>query len=193
MTDKENQPLDTQQSIFDDGISLRIKSAREAKKLSQIDMHKITGLSRTVLINYEAGRHKPGAREIKLICDALQISPNYLIYGTEEPHKIEDGLAGKLLSMGEEAFMPLIVLVPILAGILDHEEKRTLLKLVEALIKAKSQDVYNDIMSVLNAIPKRSEIDTSQLHSVTELQKNPDLMKEYIEKIKTGISKVPRN
>lgn len=192
MTDKENQPLDTQQSIFDDGISLRIKSAREAKKLSQIDMHKITGLSRTVLINYEAGRHKPGAREIKLICDALQISPNYLIYGTEEPHKIEDGLAGKLLSMGEEAFMPLIVLVPILAGILDHEEKRTLLKLVEALIKAKSQDVYNDIMSILNVVPKRNEIDTGKITSVTELQKNPELMREYIDRIKSGISQVPR-
>ena len=192
MTDKENQPLDTQQSIFDDGISLRIKSAREAKKLSQIDMHKITGLSRTVLINYEAGRHKPGAREIKLICDAIQISPNYLIYGTEEPHKIEDGLAGKLLSMGEEAFMPLIVLVPILAGILDHEEKRTLLKLVEALIKAKSQDVYNDIMSILNVVPKRNEIDTGKITSVTELQKNPELMREYIDRIKSGISQVPR-
>src|SRR3546814_4572571 len=89
----------------DDGIGLRIKSAREARKLSQIDMHNRTGLSRTVLINYEAGRHKPSAREIKLICDALEISPNYLIYGTEEPHKKKEGLAHNVLAMGESAFL----------------------------------------------------------------------------------------
>lgn len=188
MTNKE-MPV---QTMLDDGISLRIKAAREAKNFSQIDMHNKTGLSRTVLINYEAGRHKPGSREIKLICDALQISPNYLIYGNEEPHKVEDGLAGRLLNMGEEAFMPLAVLVPIISAILDHEEKRTILKMVEALIKAKSHDAYNDIMSILNAVPKRSEIDTSKIPSNAELQKNPELMKEYFDTVKAGISQIPK-
>lgn len=191
MSDKDKKAKNTEPAI-EDGIGLRIKSVREARKLSLTDMHNKTGLSRTVLTNYEAGRHKPGSREIKLICDALQISPNYLIYGSEEPHKIEDGLAGRLLSMGEEAFMPLMILVPMIANILDHEEKRTLLKLVEALIKAKSQDVYNDIMSILNAVPKRNEIDFSKTPDPNELQKNPEIMREYIKQIEAGITNIPR-
>lgn len=74
MSDKDKKPNNTEPTI-EDGIGLRIKATREARKLSLTDMHNKTGLSRTVLTNYEAGRHKPGAREIKLICDALQISP----------------------------------------------------------------------------------------------------------------------
>jgi len=188
MTDKEKQL----QTTPDDGISLRIKSAREAKNLSQIDMHKRTGLSRTVLINYEAGRHKPGTRELKLICDALEVSPNYLIYGTEHPHKIEDGLADQILELGASAYPSLFILTPMIASILDHEEKRTLLKLVEALIKAKSHDLYRDIMSVVAKIPKPEQIDSSQIPTRTELQKNPELMKEYIENTKAIIQNITR-
>jgi transcriptional regulator with XRE-family HTH domain len=87
MTNNEKLLQENLKSISDNDIGLRIKAAREGLGFSQIDMHNKTGLSRTVLINYEAGRHKPSAREIKLICDALQISPNFLIYGTEPPHQ----------------------------------------------------------------------------------------------------------
>ena len=41
------------------------------------------GISRTAIIGYEQGTTKPGLREIKLLCEVLLISPNWLIYGTE--------------------------------------------------------------------------------------------------------------
>ena len=47
-----------------------------------IDQEK-RGISRTAIIGYEQGTSRPGLREIKLLCDVLRISPNWLIYGTD--------------------------------------------------------------------------------------------------------------
>lgn len=180
----------TENLIPDDGIGMRIKSARESKKLSQVDVHKKTGLSRTVLINYEAGRHKPGAKELKLICDALQVSPNFLIYGTEQPYAIDNGLAKSLLTMGPAALPSLIILIPMISAFLDHDEKRVILELIDTLIKAKSPEVYADLMTVLKAIPKADEVDFKSLHPNENA--TPETMKMFKKTILDKLDKIPK-
>lgn len=190
MPDSDKSSSNTATPILENDIGLRIKAAREAHKLSQMDMHNRTGLSRTVLINYEAGRHKPGAREIRLICDTLQVSPNYLIYGTEEPHKIEEGLSQRLLHLsGGDAFMHLSVLVPVLAALLGHDEKRLILDLTETIIKAKSPEVWNDVLSILDAFPKASEID---IEKAAAQSLPPEKVKEMLERTKQNITNLPK-
>lgn len=68
------------------GIAAELAFARAKAGLSHSELNRITGISRTVLIGYEAGRTKPGAKEIRLLCDALKVTPNRLIYGSEELH-----------------------------------------------------------------------------------------------------------
>lgn len=133
----------------EDGIGIRLKSAREAKRLSQRDLHNRTGLSRTVLINYEAGRHKPGTRELRLLCDALEISPTYLIYGTEELRPKSLSLADIIIGMGEAGAVPAAMLTPMIGAILGQDDSRNVLNLVEALLKAKSPQDYAGIMEVM--------------------------------------------
>jgi transcriptional regulator with XRE-family HTH domain len=41
------------------------------------------GVSRTALIGYEQGTSNPGLREIKLLCEVLSVTPNWLIFGTD--------------------------------------------------------------------------------------------------------------
>lgn len=65
-------------------IAAELAFARSKAGLSHSELNRITGISRTVLIGYEAGRTKPGAKEIRLLCDALKVTPNRLIYGSEE-------------------------------------------------------------------------------------------------------------
>ncbi len=43
------------------------------------------GISRAVISLYEAGTNRPSPKEIRLLCEALQITPNFLIYGVEDP------------------------------------------------------------------------------------------------------------
>jgi transcriptional regulator with XRE-family HTH domain len=134
---------------IDDGIGIRLKAAREAKGISQIDLHSKTGLSRTVLINYEAGRHKPGTRELRLLCDALEVSPNHLIYGTEDPHTKSESLADAILSMGGAAIMPLQLMLMLVPAILGKDDTRAILVMIESLMKAKSPEGYTDLMGIV--------------------------------------------
>ena len=43
------------------------------------------GISRHSLIRYEAGGTSPGARELRILCDALWIPANWLLFGVLDP------------------------------------------------------------------------------------------------------------
>ena len=77
----------------EDGIGDRIRQAREKLGLSQARLAEKTkeqdrfegkGIPRSVLIGYEAGKHKPGARELRLLCDALDLDVAQLLYGQQD-------------------------------------------------------------------------------------------------------------
>lgn len=97
-TEMKTEPADLAPSAADggvevpeDGIGDRIRSARDARGLSQTALAARTkivdpagkGVARTVLVGYESGNFRPGAREIRLICQALSVTPNWLILGNE--------------------------------------------------------------------------------------------------------------
>jgi len=74
-------------------IGKRLSDARSGLDWSQqtlsvhtkmVDPEQV-GISRAVLSLYETGTNKPGAREMRLLCDALKVSPNWLLYGSESP------------------------------------------------------------------------------------------------------------
>lgn len=74
-------------------LGARLLQAREAKGLTQGQLAEATkradkdgkGLSRAVISFYELGTNRPGPREIRLLCETLQITPSYLIYGEDDP------------------------------------------------------------------------------------------------------------
>lgn len=177
-TDKsQEKPMSTS---IEDGIGIRLRATREAKGLSQIDLHNKTGLSRTVLINYEAGRHKPGARELRLLCDALEVSPNHLIYGSEEPHARSTGLADIILNMGEAAIVPAIFLGPMLSVMLGKDDTRMVLSLIESLLKAKDPAGYAAVMKFVEAIRDISnKAPDEKKRMIEELQSNPAAAEEF--------------
>lgn len=93
-TDQVNPTTDAPEvdsSAPESSIGDRIRAAREARGLSQTALAGRTkmadstgkGVARTVLVGYESGNFRPGAREIRLICQALSVTPNWLILGAE--------------------------------------------------------------------------------------------------------------
>lgn len=77
----------------DTALALRLKEAREARQLTQQAVATRSkwadiegkGISRTALVGYEAGTSRPGARELRILCQTLVVSPNKLLFGTETP------------------------------------------------------------------------------------------------------------
>lgn len=82
----------------EDSIGERIRQMRERLRLSQSQFHQRTkeldpegkGIARTVLIGYEAGKFKPGARELRVLCQAFTVSPSWLLLG--ENSQMREGL-----------------------------------------------------------------------------------------------------
>ncbi len=74
-------------------LGKRIQETRESKRITQGELSQLTlslddedkGISRAVISLYESGTNRPSPKEIRLICEALKITPNFLIYGDEEP------------------------------------------------------------------------------------------------------------
>ncbi len=69
----------------------RLKSARKKIGMSQVELAKKTGLSKSTICNYENGkREKVSTPVIMALCDALGVSPYYLQGWKEDMHKVAE-------------------------------------------------------------------------------------------------------
>lgn len=79
----------------EDQIGSRIAEKRLSKNLTHDGLAKLTklfddpsnsksGISRTTIRGYEVGLYKPGTRELRLLSQALEVSPSWLIFGGPE-------------------------------------------------------------------------------------------------------------
>ena len=66
-------------------FAAELVKAKQRAGLTNVALQKMTGISRVSLIDYEAGRGAPGLRYIWLLCRALRVTPNKLIFGAEHP------------------------------------------------------------------------------------------------------------
>jgi transcriptional regulator with XRE-family HTH domain len=76
-------------SVPEDQLGQRIIERRKTKQFSQealavmtrlVDPHE-KGISRPTIVSYEKGTTLPGARELRLLADALQVTPSWLVLG----------------------------------------------------------------------------------------------------------------
>jgi transcriptional regulator with XRE-family HTH domain len=90
----------------EDGIGQRISQKRVLKALNHDGLAKLTklvdqpsglGISRTTIRGYELDISKPGTRELRLLSQALETTPNWLIYGGNEA----DGATGQSVVLGK--------------------------------------------------------------------------------------------
>jgi transcriptional regulator with XRE-family HTH domain len=75
----------------DQRVGERLKFARDKRGFTQgavsvrskMQDPEKRGISRTAIIAYEQGTSNPGLREIRLLCEVLHVTPNWLIFGTD--------------------------------------------------------------------------------------------------------------
>lgn len=99
-------PTDPPESAIGDRISfarkeLKLSVEALARYTSNFDPYEEKGISATSLLRYESGEFKPGAREIRILCDALAVPPRWLIYGALD-NAGGDALEQQLLRALEE-------------------------------------------------------------------------------------------
>lgn len=67
----------------------RLKQARREKKLSQYELGKLVGLSKSAICKYELGYNAPKIEHAQKIAEELKISFNWLVGWSEHKYYIE--------------------------------------------------------------------------------------------------------
>ncbi len=92
MTDHAEPPKSILPAPPEDGIGERIRERRKELDLSVEELAALTalynyeseeGVSAPTIYRYESKGSKPGARELRLLCEALNVSPSVLLIGEE--------------------------------------------------------------------------------------------------------------
>ena len=96
---EDKQPQQSNPQAPEEGIAARIKDKRKELDLTVEEMSALTakydysnnrGVSSASIFRYEKGGPDgslPGAREICLLCEALKVSPNWLLLGEDSDPK----------------------------------------------------------------------------------------------------------
>lgn len=115
-------------------IGERIKQGRTALELTQVQLAKQAALSRSAVVHYEQGNAVPGGVELMKLAQALNLSPNYLLSGSDTffpsrspQHALADTEDPQLLVARAGMFLM----------VLDREVRETFSALLMALVKAK--------------------------------------------------------
>lgn len=134
-----------------DFIAVQLRRAREDANLSVIELARLTGLSKTVLHGYERGRTKPGAREIRVLSNALKVSPNWLVFGAEDFQPAKSTLTSLYRKIKARPGLGAVLAtayLPLILPWLDESELESLLVLAEALVRAKHAETADKMLMV---------------------------------------------
>lgn len=154
MSDNEKQSAPTQQSIGTlDIVAIELRRAREAKGISHSELHRQTGISRPVLFGYETGRTKPGAKELRLLSEALGVTPNRLLFGTDEPFKPQTGIRSLVkLRNSPVSMMVGMMLFPVAFGVLDDDQVESLLTILSSMVESRDKETHKKITIIIDLI-----------------------------------------
>ncbi len=65
-------------------IAERLRSAREKLEITQTALAKQSKVGRSAIVHYENAQAIPGGMELIKLCKVLDITPNYILSGTEQ-------------------------------------------------------------------------------------------------------------
>lgn len=69
-------------------IGSRLTKLRKARKLTQDEVSKNTGINRSTYSNYESGNREPDIDTIKMLAKYFDVSVNYILGETNDPTPI---------------------------------------------------------------------------------------------------------
>lgn len=112
--------------------------ARNELNLTQSQLAASSGLSLSSIKSYESGRNMPAARELRELCQALQVSPNKLLFGKELP--FSQSVADALADGESENEAVSRVRTMFLIGMLASNEQQAIFTLAKGIALARHGD-----------------------------------------------------
>lgn len=127
-------------------LGKRIQEARQIAGMTQEELAKSTaradrekvGVSAPVISLYERGVNKPGPKELRLISEALRVTPNVLIYGHDDP--FENSTARARFGGWATSEPEFLAALAYCFGKLHHHHKMAVMDLMVGLLRGWNRD-----------------------------------------------------
>ena len=166
-----------------DSLATELKKAREAKGYGLSDLHRLTGFSRNTLHQYEAGSRKPGSKELVKLCEVLEVSPNRLLFGMEDPFGETGGILRPLARLSKtdphRALGLSLMMLPMMASLLSAiggETMEAIATIADEALRAREPETYRQLSQLMRALAKEDLKALAALPKDAQTQRMAELM-----------------
>ena len=146
-------------------IAERLRKARDELGITQTKLAKMAGIGRSAVVHYETAGTVPGGIELIKLSNALKVTPNYLLSGSESflpSSEPEHSLATDDISL-------LIARLSACILCLDTEVREKLSELVLSLVKQKlDKREFEGLMLMLDTLGPLLAGKSSELESLVD-------------------------
>ena len=133
------------------------------RRMTSAELHRKTGISKSSLTRYEKGDRLPGASELRALCDALEVSPEYLLYGDEA--RSFGPVSTSLYDLPIKSDRHFDLILGILFQFLSRPDRTALLQLLLSSVMARIGEAdFDELIGTVTNIME--DIDTELEHVI---------------------------
>lgn len=136
-----------------DPLTVELVRARKAAGWTQNELHQKTGISRDAIKGYESGRNMPGSRELRVLCEALGVSANKVLWGHDAFKAPSSPIKGMFSDPSMDLATQHLKMIMLL-NMLTQDEREAIMTLIESIIVGRKggRDEINKALAVVNVL-----------------------------------------
>lgn len=163
---------------FYEAIGGRIRQARKTRNLTQADLAKATGLSIDRIRTFEKHQVPPNGQEILLICHHLDITPNWIYYGTDNPKHVKHIQNNLLTSHGYIDETDQLVRLALFFSVLSPNERRALEIILTSMVRGsgRSDEDIERLLATADTLKSAFSNNPFLNETINKLASDPDLL-----------------
>jgi transcriptional regulator with XRE-family HTH domain len=172
---------------FYEAINGRLKQARNARELTQKDLSKLTGLSVDKIRILEKHHIPPDGKEILILCHHLEVTPNWIYYGTDNIEHAKHIQNNLLNPSGYIDTTDQLIRMALFFSVLTPNEKRALEIVLTSMVRGsgRSDEDIKTLLQTAGTLTTAFSNNPFLNDTINELANDPDL----INKINNTLSK----
>ena len=148
-------------------IAERLRKARDEMGLTQTELAKMAGISRSAVVHYETAGTVPGGIELIKLSNTLKVTPNYLLSGSET--FLDSNKPEHILATDNQEL--LIARMSVFLLVLDKPVREKMSELLVSMVQQKlSSGEFEVLMTAMD------ELGSALKGSASEMEKIVDSM-----------------